>query len=144
MTHLVPPVRGREPFLSAARVLLAESGCAVRKWRTTNSGVAFTRDDDWGIEVPEPRGPVAFAVFAHEVGHQMLHRFNDSPRWLEEIEAWEYALGQMERFELPGIEQARHHARLWIEYALAKAERRSTAPSELVARMLARRPAWAA
>lgn len=143
MTRL-DPVRGREPFLSAANVLLAESGCTIRKWRTGLTGVAYTHDDDWGIETPEPRGPGSFAVLAHEVGHQLMHRFNSDPRWLEEIEAWEFAIAQFERFELPGLERVYPDAKRSIEYALSKAERRSTRPTELVPRMLARRPAWAA
>lgn len=134
MTH-------REQFEAAAARLLAESGCTVRRWRTGNTGAAWTRDADWGIEVPEPRGPISFGTFAHEVGHQMLHRGNGSTaRWLEEIEAWEYALAQFDRFELPGRERAQADAAKCLRYAASKAERRcGPATAQLI---LDRMPAW--
>ena len=113
------------PYEQAARVLLSESGCTVRKWRTKNTGAAWTSADDWGIETPRPRGHASFAVLAHEVGHQMLHRHNgNKQRWLEEVEAWEYALAQFDRFDLPGREKVVDTARRSIRYAAAKAVRR--------------------
>ena len=112
------------PYEEAARVLLAESGCNVRKWRTSNTGTAYTRSDDWGIETPRPRGQASFAVLAHEVGHQLLHRFNGKQRWLEEVEAWEYALRQFDRFGLAGREQAEVTACRCVAYAVSKALRR--------------------
>jgi hypothetical protein len=133
MTH-------RDQFEQAAARLLAESGCTVRRWRSGNSGAAWTEDADWGIEVPEPRGPVSFGTFAHEVGHQMLHRNGSAARWLEEIEAWEYALAQFDRFELPGRERTQADAAKCLRYAAAKAERRC-APST-AQRILDRMPAW--
>lgn len=112
------------PYERAADELLRESGCVVRRWRSSTTGVAFTREEDWGIEAPEPRGPVSFATFAHEIAHQVLHRRNSAPRWLEEIEAWEYALAQFERFELRGVERARADAVKCLLYAARKASRR--------------------
>lgn len=135
-------MNGREPFLSAAGVLLRESGCTVRKWNKKPVGRAYTREDDWGIEVPEPRGPISFGTFAHEIGHQLLHRFNSDPRWLEEVEAWEYALAQFERFDLPGVEECRRDAGLSLVYAAAKAERRSNDPRALMAQIRERYPEW--
>jgi len=139
------PLPGRDPYRSALATLLAESGCTVRVWRKTNSGLAYYRDDDWGIEIPPPNGPVAFAVAAHEIGHQLLHRTGHAARWLEEVEAEEFALAQFDRFNLPGLEQARRRAAKHLVYAAAKAERR--APDErrrgsLAARIRARFPAW--
>lgn len=134
---------GREPYLSAAVALIAESGCTVRKWRRGTSGVAYTASEDWGIEVPEPRGPVSFATFAHEVGHQLLHRRNgDASRWLEECEAWEFALAQFDRFELPGKIKAQNDAATSLARAAAKAIRRSNRRDMLVAEIRARYPAW--
>jgi hypothetical protein len=124
-------------YEEAAATLLAESGCHVRKWRHAG-GVAYTDDDDWGIEAPRPRGAVSFGVFAHEVAHQLLHRSGSRPRWLEEVEAWEYALAQFVRFELSGALQAREHAAKSLAYASRKAVRRG-ANRELINE---RMPAW--
>jgi len=121
-------------------VLVRESGVTVRKTRKRSSGVAMTASDDWGIEAPAPRGAIGFGVFAHEVGHQVLHRGNSKPRWLEEIEAWEYALAQFERFELRGVEQARARAARSLRYAAGKAARRcSPATAQAIVDRL---PAW--
>jgi hypothetical protein len=129
-----------EAYERAAAALLASSGCTVRRYRTKTTGTAYTTSDDWGIEVPRPRGPVSFAVFAHEVAHQLLHRSNSKPRWLEEIEAWEFALDCFPRFELSGVERARRDAARSLRYAFLKAGRR--AKPETVATMVERFPRW--
>lgn len=115
----------REMFQRAAETLLRESGCIVRKWRTTRTGVADVKNAAWEIEVPEPRGPISFGVFAHEVGHQMLHRGRNLPRFVEEVEAEEYALAQFDRFELPGRGKYEKHAARHVGYSFVKAIRRS-------------------
>jgi hypothetical protein len=127
-------------YEDAARVLLRESGCTVRKWRTTATGTAYVEADDWGIETPHPRGPISFGVLAHEVGHQVLHRHNSLPRWLEEIEAWEYALAQFERFGLDGEIAARLKAGRCLGYAIEKAARRH--PTEKTALAMQQRYGW--
>ncbi len=128
-------------YLLAGAELLRESGCTVRKYRTSNSGRAFTYSDDWGIEAPEPRGPVSFYVFAHEIAHHMLHRGNGNyPRWLEEIEADEYALAQFARFDLDGYIKARDRAAGYLCYSLWKAARRCSA--ETAQAILDRAPEW--
>ena len=111
-------------YEQAARILLAESGCNVRKWRKANTGTAYTASEDWGIETPRPRGQASFAVLAHEVGHQLLHRHSSKQRWLEEVEAWEYALDQFERFGLAGRERAEVTADRCIAYVVTKSLRR--------------------
>lgn len=128
------------PYEAAANVLLAESGCTVRKWRASSTGTAYTRSADWGIEAPEPRGPISFAVFAHEVGHQLKHRGNSAPRWLEELEAWEYALEQFERFGLDGREKVLRKAARCLAYAAHKTNRRCS--PETACRILDRFPEW--
>lgn len=130
-----------EQYERAAAALIASSGCTVRRYRARTTGVAYTNAVDWGIEVPRPRGPVSFGVFAHEVAHQVLHRDHDRQRWLEEVEAWEFALACFERFELPGVERARATAARGIRYAFAKAGRRHPTPAT-VRRMVERIPAW--
>lgn len=127
-------------YSDAADVLIAESGCTIRCYRTKISGIAYTESKDWGIEVPAPRGPVSFGVFAHEVAHQCLHRHNSTPRWLEEAEAWEWALEQFDRFDLPGAEKARERAGRSLRYAAHKATKRCT--PETAQRILERMPWW--
>jgi hypothetical protein len=114
----------------------------VRKYRSGSTGTAYTEADDWGIEAPHPRGPVSFAVFAHEVGHQLKHRDGSRPRWLEEIEAWEFALSCFERFELPGVERARASAARHLRYTAARLARRRRLSPETAQRVLDRMPAW--
>lgn len=120
----------RERALQAAGVLEAESGVKVRRYRSSLSGVAYTKADDWGIEVPEPTTPVRFAIFAHEVGHQVLHRAErrsrQVPRWIEEAEAWRYATDACRRFGVPLDRHVSRRVQIGVTYALAKAKRRGT------------------
>lgn len=127
------------PYEAAAQVLIRESGVTVRKWRKNATGTAYTSSKDWGIESPEPRGPISFAVFAHEVGHQMLHRHNSAPRWLEELEAWEYAIDQFSRFQLDakGVRQKMVRS---LRYAAEKASKRCSPESAQA--LLDRYPKW--
>ena len=114
-----------EPWRTAVLTLLRESGCTIRRWRKAYTGRAYTREADWGIESPQPRGAKSFGIFAHEVAHQMLHRTNGKPRWQEEIEAWNWALACFDRFGLPGREPVELWAHECVRYALAKARRRA-------------------
>jgi hypothetical protein len=134
-------LKGREPFLSAADTLLRETGCVVRKWRTNNTGRAFTSDPDWSIEVPHPRGPVSFAVFAHEVGHQSLHRDSWRPRWLEELEAWEFAYAQFKQFDLPGVERSQREVAQRLRYLARKLVIRKVS-ARTAREVLDRYPTW--
>lgn len=113
--------------------LIKESGVTVRRWRNSNSGVAYTGADDWGVEIPVPKGPVTFCTAAHEIGHQIKHRRNGkTPRWVEEVEAWEYALEQMERFELPDkAGRAMIAATKQIDYSFGKAFRRGVSIKDI-------------
>lgn len=129
----------RERFELAAAALLVHSGCTVRSWRTSNTGHAAIESDDWAIEVPEPRGPVSFGVFAHEVGHQLLHRGTRRPRWQEEVEAEEFALQCFYRFELPGKERYERNVEKHLAYAFGKAIRRSRAVGP---RIMREYPEW--
>lgn len=133
------------PYETAFAVLLAESGCIVRKWRSGRTGCADTSSDAWEIEVPRPTGPVSFGVAAHEVGHQLLHRTGSLPRWLEEVEAEEFALAQFDRFGLPGRDRYARNVVGHLGYAFAKALRRSRtddARRQLTARIIKRAPGW--
>lgn len=123
--EVIPAGVGRDPWRAAAETLLAETGCTVRRWRPKLSGTAWTESDDWGIEVPPPSTPVRFGILAHEVGHQLLHRHGSKQRWLEEFEAWEYALAQFDRFDLPGRAEVASRAHQSGRYAMGKALRRA-------------------
>jgi hypothetical protein len=131
--------RRDNPFELAAGALIIASGCKLRATRSGSSGIAYTRSDDWGIEAPRPRGPVSFAIFAHEVGHQLLHRNAKPPRWVREVEAWTFALACFPAFGLAGVDKAEARARRSVGYAFAKSIRRNRG----VARKIADRfPLW--
>jgi len=131
------------PYARAADVLIRESGVVIRRWRSGNTGTAATSDKDWEIEAPQPRGPVSFGVFAHEVAHQTLHRRNSKPRWREEVEAEEWALAQFDRFDLAGRERYERHAALHVGRTFLKAIRRSRRERGALAReILIAYPEW--
>lgn len=137
-------LEGREPFLSAAATLLRESGCVIREYRTNLTGTAYTSSADWGIETPRPTTPRRFAVLAHEVGHQCLHRGRAGyPRWREEMDAEDFALRQMRRFELPGYDEVLRDVITSTAYSFSKALRRSRRPLVLMHRMNAVATDWA-
>jgi hypothetical protein len=133
---------GTEPWRSAAQTLLDESGITVRRWRSNMSGVALHGGS--AIEAPTPRTAKSFAVLAHEVGHQTLHKNNGSyPRWREEIEAWDFALGCFKRFNLRGSRKLLPWVERSIAYSVGKAERRVADPGQLYAELRRNYPRWA-
>lgn len=116
------------PFWEAGQALLSETGCRVRSYRENLSGRAYTSRSDWSIDVPRPTTARRFATFAHEVGHQLLHRKDRGrrklTRWQEEAEAWAYALGCFDRFDLPGAEHAHQDAIVALAYKAYKIAQR--------------------
>lgn len=138
------PLAGRFPWEPAARTLIGESGCTVHRWRSSNTGIAYTRSDDWGIEVPQPRGPVSFGVLAHEVAHQLHHRYGKGsrPRWLEELEAEEWALQQFARLGLPEAEVYQRTARRHLQRVADRVVRHRKLTPETAEALLARFPDW--
>ena len=135
-------IKTPNPYEEAAALLVRESGVTIRKYRKAMTGIAYVNDEDWGIEAPEPRGPVSFAVFAHEVGHQLLHRTRNRPRWQEEIEAWEYAIHQFDRLGLDGRGLAFSRAALGVRWAIVKALKRSPRRDALAADIIRQHPQW--
>jgi hypothetical protein len=122
----------------AARALLAEHDVTVVGWRSSTTGHART-DGSRTIVAPLPRGPVSFQVLAHEVGHIVLHTKNGrTPRWVEEVEATEFALAQMERFGFAVSESLYAKAARHLAYSFAKAVRRGADPDAIAARF----PIW--
>ena len=123
-------VEGKDPWRSAAQTLLDESGCTIVKWRSSG-GCAYS-DGSRRIEVPQPRGAVAFDTFAHEIGHIVLHERNGKvPRWREEVEATDFALEQFTRFSLKGRQKMRERRIAGIAYAFKKATRRGADPAAI-------------
>jgi hypothetical protein len=123
-------VEGTEPWRSAAQTLLDETDCSIHKWRSNMTGISYSYADE--IEAPRPKSAISFAIFAHEIGHQRLHRRNGKyPRWREEVEAWDFALDQFARFDLKGRNKARQRAVRSIAYAFGKATRRGADPMEI-------------
>lgn len=137
-------LEGAEPYLSAAVTILAESGCTILAYRANLEGIAWTNDPDWSIEAPRPTTAKRFGVFAHEVGHQLRHRQTSKPRWVRELEAWQYAIDTHKRFGLPDIDGVIELARKRMPYAFGKALRRTNRPHELAAEMHTALPLWLA
>jgi hypothetical protein len=107
-------IEGTEPWVSAAETLLDRHDIALEKHRKSMSGVALHVG---GIEAPEPRGAKSYAIFAHEVGHKVLHSDNGAyPRWREEIEAWDFALASFSEFDLSGQRKIRP----WVAKKIAR------------------------
>lgn len=117
---------GKEPWLSAASQLLRESGCEISKYRNNLTGLALTSavGGHWWIETPRPSTAKRYAVLAHEVGHWTLHYQKGGRRWLEEVQAWDYALSTFDRFNLPDKEQVLEYAQRCVGYSIRKAVRR--------------------
>ena len=129
-------------YQEAADTLIRETGVTWVSCDGRLKGTAYTQSPDWKIVAPRPTSALRFGIFAHEVGHQMLHRHGSKPRWQEEIEAWEYALAQFNRFGLPGANDVADRAIRNIQYAIGKALRRSKTPGKLALRMLTTCPQW--
>jgi hypothetical protein len=124
------------PYEWAAASLMVNADVEVRKYRTSMSGSAYK---DRTIATPRARGAISFAVLAHEVGHVVLdHHHNSEPRWVEEVEAWEYALHAVETFGLKGYDKVYRRAAQCIAYAFGKAIRRGVKPETISERF----PVW--
>jgi hypothetical protein len=111
-------VTGREPWRTAAQTLLDE---VEGEWVRTR----YARAERGGkrIAAPEPRRPVSFEIFAHEVGHAALHRDGRRPCWQEEIEAIEFSFAAFERFGLPGLDKVRERRAPHLEAYHAERDR---------------------
>jgi hypothetical protein len=125
----------------AGAALLMASRVEVARYRKRTTGVAWEENGRMLIECPRPRGPVSFCTMAHEIAHHLLNHVCQPklrPRWVEETEAWDWALEALARFDLPGIERAEADAERCLAYAYAKAIRRGVAPAVIEHRF----PGW--
>lgn len=123
-------IEGR--YRDAALALLAAHQIRVCHWRSNMTGIAWVGHPRRPIEAPHPRSPLSFAILAHEVGHHALGKLR--PRWREEQLAWEFALEQMRRYQVPVTERVTERYAASMRYALSKALRRGLReiPEELV------------
>lgn len=122
MEHVSEP-KGR--YADEASILLRENGVWVTKWRTTNSGIAYNLKRGTSgprlIEAPSPTNPSRLGIISHEIAHHVLgHTATgaNKPRWLEEQEAWEWAVAVGDQI---GVPVPHILVRLSLEYALKKA-----------------------
>lgn len=126
-TPKVTPATARYETMTAT--MLERYSVRVRKWRTSMSGVAwevYYRDGSRSrlIEAPRPKGPMSAAVFLHEIGHHAIGFNTYSPRCLEELYAWRFALSEMERWEIAITERVQTRMDRSMRYAVSKAQRR--------------------
>jgi len=123
---------GREPFFTPARTLLDETGCLVRRYCATLRGRAAWSSKEWWIDVPPPTTALRFSIFAHEVGHHVLHRDfqrGSKPRWLIEVEAEDYSRSCFERFGLEMPDEVHERDERHIDRMLYKAIVRGADPT---------------
>jgi hypothetical protein len=121
--------------LAGATLLRSERVLVVHE-RAASTGVSY---GDGRIEAPRARGPISFGTLAHEVGHEVCdHARTREPRWVQEVEAWEYALAQVERFGLKGYERVHVDAARCLAHSFAKAIKRGVDPEKIRERY----PTW--
>lgn len=116
-------------YESAGRQLLERYEVTIKTVRKTMGGIAYI--EDRAISAPAPKRPLSFAVFAHEVGH--IANGEITPRWLEELRAWEFSLACFGEFNLAITREVRRRFRYSMAFALAKAlnRRMKRIPPEL-------------
>lgn len=126
-------------YEEAAAALIAASGVQVAKYRSGMTGCARIRDGVREVEIPRVKGAISFGVLAHELGHHALgHVERRQARWIEEVEAWEFALKAVQKLELPGYDRVYADARKSIEQQFYRALRRGVSPDTIADRF----PAW--
>ena len=139
LSRLLGSGRSMNEYEIAASALLRRERVGVRRYRSATTGRAY---HDGSIVAPRARGPISFATLAHEVGHVACEHVGPDrrrqPRYVEEVEAWEYALACFERFELKGVERAHVDAAQCIAYAFSKAIRRGASLDAIRERF----PSW--
>ncbi len=105
----------------AGNQLLERYGITVKTIRRTMSGIAYIEDK--AISAPAPKQALSFAIFAHEVGHIANGKF--SPRWLEELRAWQFSLACFKEFGFTISREVRQRMKYSLAFALAKALNRN-------------------
>lgn len=110
-------------------------GLQVTRWLSVLRGKAIKVSFRWGggvryrLHVPRSRGPLAAAIFLHEVGHCVVG-FTGEPRVMEELRAWLWAFDALKRLNLPIPEVVvkRYHASMRYEVRRAMRRRQPCPP----------------
>jgi hypothetical protein len=118
MTSVHEDLRGE--YRPQALQLVREHNVRIWTWQE-QQGAAFRRIPkgqrlDRGAEIREPwitcpqdMDALGFAILAHEVGHHAcghtLQQYRALRTWAKETEAWDFALAQMRRLDVPYSEE---------------------------------------
>jgi hypothetical protein len=122
----------REALFACA---LANTPKTVRVVRICKNltGLSYLRGPNYGrLEAPRPVTRRALQVFLHECAHFALHDYYkirpNKPRYLEEVEAEQWAFARMREAGIAvprkALQEARDHVRDAIEKALIRGVRR--------------------
>jgi len=83
------------------------------------------------IEIPNPKTEKSFAICLHEIGHKVLKHNKGKKRFIEEFEAWNYALNVFRILEIPIKNNVRNRYKKSIRYSISKAVRRGLNPKKI-------------
>ena len=83
------------------------------------------------IEIPNPKTEKSFAICLHEIGHKVLGHNKRKKRFIEEFEAWNYALNIFRILKIPIKNNVRQRYKRSIRYAIDKAVRRGFNPKKI-------------
>jgi len=105
----------------AGNELLKKYNINIKTYRGNLTGIAYIEDRI--ISAPKPIKPLHFAIFAHEVGH--IANGEISPRWLEELKAWQFSIAQFKLFGFRIPSEVKSRMKYSLAFALAKALNRN-------------------
>jgi hypothetical protein len=102
------------------------------------TGVAYVKE---GIMIaPHPTTRRRLAVYLHECAHFELHTKKKHPRYIEEYQAWKWAIEVMRASEIKVCAKVLLDAQLGVKYAIEKAIRRGVKRIDTNARKFAKLP----
>lgn len=76
------------------------------------------------VEIPNPKTDKSLSICLHEIGHRVLNHKKNKLRFIEEYQAWNYALNIMRILEIPIKKNLRNRYKKSIRYSIDKAIRR--------------------
>ncbi len=110
-------------YKELVKCLLSIYNLNVTKINKGMNGTAY-RDNN-NIEIPHPKTDKSLSICLHEIGHKVLHHKRSSKkRFIEEYEAWNYALNIFRILEIPIRKGLRNKYKRSLRYAVNKALRR--------------------
>ena len=117
-------------YKELVKCLLSIYNLNVIKINDSMRGSAY-RDNN-NIEIPNPKTDKSLSICLHEVGHKVLnHKRNGKKRFIEEFEAWNYALNIFRVLEIPIRKGLRNKYKRSINYSINKALRRGLNPKSI-------------